>query len=87
MAETYSDDGYVTVKQISGDSVNGFTWTAVDNITMNETETFSAQDLYLQGFGATFPDVYELDTPIYNADHTVSYSSAAKYDQAWLVQQ
>jgi hypothetical protein len=72
---TYSDDGYATIKQISGDPVSGFTWTAVDNITKNETETFSDQDLYLQGFSATFPDMYVLDTPVYNADQTVSYNS------------
>ena len=28
-----------------------------------------------------------LTAPVYNADHTVSYSSVAQYDQAWLVQQ
>jgi len=86
MADTYSDDGYVTVKQISGDPINGFTWAAVDNITRNETETFSDQDLYLQGFAASFPDVYVLTSPVYNPDHTVSYSSVAKYDQTWLEQ-
>jgi hypothetical protein len=86
MASTYSDDAYATVKQISGDAASGFTWTAVDNITKNESETFSDQDLYLQGFAATFPDVYVLDSPVYNADGTVSYGAVAKYDQAWLVQ-
>jgi hypothetical protein len=86
MAETYSDDGYATVKQISGDPVSGFVWTAVNNITRNETDTFSGQDLYLQGFSATFPDVYVLDTPVYNPDQTVSYNTFAKYDQAWIVQ-
>ena len=87
MAASYSDDGYATVKQIAGDSISGFTWAAVDNNTKNETETFSSQDLYLQGFGATFPDVYVLDTPVYNSDQTVSYNAATKYDQAWVVQQ
>jgi hypothetical protein len=85
MAETYSDDGYATIKQISFDSLNGFTWTAVDNITKNETETFSAHDLYLQGFNATFPDMYVVDTPVYNPDQTISGNSFIKYDQAWLV--
>jgi hypothetical protein len=86
MADTYSDDGYATIKQIAGDPVNGFTWTAVDNIVKNETETFSAQDLYLQGLASTFPEVYVLGSPVYNADHTVSYSSVAGYDLAWMVQ-
>jgi hypothetical protein len=85
MADKYSDDGYVTIKLIEGDPANGFTWTAVDNLTSNETETFSGQDLYLQGLASTFPDLYVLDTPVYNPDHTVSYSSVAKYDQAWMV--
>jgi hypothetical protein len=87
MAETYSDDGYATIKQISGDSVNGFIWTAVDNIAKNETDTFSDQDLYLQGLSSTFPDMYVFDTPVYNADQSVSYNSVTKYDQAWLVAQ
>jgi hypothetical protein len=86
MADVYSDDNYATVKQISGDPVNGFTWTSVDNITQNEFETFSLNDLYLQGLNPTFPDLYVLDTPVYNADHTMSYSSVAKYDQAWVVE-
>ena len=85
MAETYSDDGYATIKQISFDPLNGFTWTAVDNITKNETDTFSDHDLYLQGLNATFPDMYEVDTPVYNPDQTVSGNSFIKYDQAWLV--
>lgn len=87
MADTYSDDGYQTVKQISGDPVGGFTWTAIDNIAKNETETFSDQDLYLQGFGAAFPTVYVLNSPVYNPDNTVTYSSVDTYDQTWLVQQ
>jgi hypothetical protein len=87
MAETYSDDGYATIKQISGDPVNGFVWTAVNNIAKNETDTFSGQDLYLEGFSATFPDMYVLDTQVYNPDLTVSYNSVAKYGQAWLAQQ
>jgi hypothetical protein len=86
MAGTYSDDGYATVKQIAGDAASGFSWTAVDNITKNETETFSDQDLYLQGFSATFPDLYVLDSPVYNPDRTVSFDAATKYDQAWVVQ-
>jgi hypothetical protein len=86
MAATYSDDGYATIKQISGDPVSGFLWAGVDNIAKNETDTFSGRDLYLQGFGAVFPDLYVLDTPVYNADGTVSYNSYVKYDQAWLVQ-
>lgn len=86
MAVSYSDDGYTTVKQIAGDPVKGFTWSATDNLTLNETGTFSGQDLYLQGLAATFPDLYVLSSPVYNADHTVSYSAVAKYDQAWMVQ-
>ena len=86
MASTYSDDNYQTYKQISGDPGKGFTWTAVDNITSNETSTFSDQDLYLQGFNPTFPDLYVLNSPVYNANHTLSYASVAKYDQAWVEQ-
>jgi hypothetical protein len=86
MAETYSDDGWVTDKLIVGDTLNGFTWTAIDNITLNETETFSGQDLYLQGLASTFPDTYVLTAPMYNSDYTVSYDSATKYDYAYMLQ-
>jgi len=86
MALTYSDDNYQTFKQISGDPGKGFTWTAVNNVTSNETSTFSDQDLYLQGLHPTFPDLYVLNAPAYNANHTLSYASVTKYDQAWVEQ-
>jgi hypothetical protein len=84
MADVYSDDGYLTVKQIAGDPVNGFTWTSIDALLKNETDTFTLYDLYLQGLNSTFPDLYVLASPVYNPDHSVSYSSVAKYDQAWV---
>ena len=87
MATVYSDDGYLNVKQISGDPTNGFTWAAVDNLTKNETETFDLHDLYLMGLNPVFPDVYVLTAPVYNSDNTMSYSSVATYDQAWVEQQ
>ena len=86
MASTYSDDNCLTYKQLSGDLGKGFTWTAVDNIASNETIIFSDQDLYLQGLNPTFPDLYVLNSPAYNANHTLSYASVAKYDQAWVEQ-
>jgi len=86
MAVTYSDDGGVTDKLILGDMVNGFTWTAIDNIQLNETETFSGQDLYLQGLASTFPDTYVLTAATYNSDHTVTYDSATKYDDSYMTQ-
>jgi hypothetical protein len=85
MASSYSDDDYMTVKLIAGDPVSGFTWTAQDNLTKNDTDTFSDQDLYALGLHPTFPDTYLLNQPVYNPDHTVSYSSVAKYDHAWVV--
>ncbi len=84
MAVTYSDDNYSTDKQISGDPVKGFTWAAIDNLVKNETDTFADQDLYLQGLAPTFPDTYVLTSPVYKPDHTVTYSSVAKYDQTWM---
>lgn len=85
MADAYSDDNFTTVKRISGDPANGFTWAAVNNISLNETETFADQDLYNMGLNPNFPDTYVLNQPVYNADHTMSYSSVAKYDNAWVV--
>jgi hypothetical protein len=86
MKTLYTDDGYATIKQISGTPETGFTWSSMTDIQLNQTEVFSDQDLYLQGLSSTFPDVYVLDSPVYNANHTVTYSSVTKYDQAWVVQ-
>ena len=84
MAENYSVDGYQTVRRITGDPVGGFTWSDNDNLAQNETELFSERDLYLQGLSKTFPALHVLHDPVYNPDHTVSYSSVSTYDQAYL---
>ena len=87
MSEIYSDDDdYVTDKVISGDPINGFSWTPISNITVNETETFNLQDLYLQGLNDKFPPIYVLNSPVYNSDNTMSYSSVSTYDQNWVIQ-
>ncbi len=85
MANVNSQDGYVTVDIISGDPVGGFTYSSINNLTRNETETFSTHDLYAMGLNATFPDIYEFAGLVYNPDHTISYTSATKYDHAWAV--
>ncbi len=82
MADVYSDDSYQTIKQIHGDPVAGFTWTQVNNLTANETETFADQDLYAMGLNPIFPDTYKLANAVYNADGTMSYSGVTKYDHA-----
>ncbi|MBI3716729.1 MAG: hypothetical protein HY255_12120 [Betaproteobacteria bacterium] len=82
MADSYSDDGYATIKQIHGDPVAGFTWTSINNLTANETETFADQDLYAMGLHPIFPDTYKLSNPVYNPDNTVSHSGVVKYDHA-----
>jgi len=86
MADIYTDDGYQTVKQIEGAPGAGFTWSSISNITRNQTQTYSGQDLYLMGLNETFPAVHVLTAPVFNADHTVSFSSVASYDQAWVEQ-
>jgi len=86
MAEFYSDDAYTTDKLISGDPINGFTWRPVNHLTWNETETFDLHDLYLQGLTDTFPDLYVLNSPVYNPDQSVTYSSVVKFDQTALEQ-
>ena len=85
MSDFYSDDDYATLKHITGDLQQGFTWYANDNVGEQETETFADQDLYAMGLSATFPDVYVLGSPVYHADHTVQYATVNKYDQAWLI--
>lgn len=84
MSDSYSDDGFATIKIIEGNPTSGFTWRAIDNSTLNENEVFTEQDLYLQGLSASFPEVYVLNTPVYNSNGTVSYTSVATYDQAWV---
>ncbi|MEP7156544.1 MAG: hypothetical protein ABI905_12270 [Betaproteobacteria bacterium] len=85
MADNYFDAQFTTAQQINGDPVNGFTWTAIDNLLRNDSEIFSDQDLYAMGLNAVFPDAYVLANPVLNPDHSVSYSSVAKYDHAWVL--
>lgn len=86
MADMYSTDGYLTIKQIHGDPVSGFTWGAISNVAKAQTDTYNDQDLYLMGLNDTFPALHVLKTPVYNADHTMSYASVSSYDQAWVEQ-
>lgn len=86
MAAIYSNDGYQTAKEIQGNPAAGFTWNATSNIIKNQTDTYNDQDLYLMGLNATFPTVHVLKTPVYNADHTMSFVSVSSYDQAWVEQ-
>jgi hypothetical protein len=85
MAATYTDDDWTTVKTIGGTPATGFTWVATDNSARNETETFGDQDLYAMGLAPTFPDTYVLGNAVFNADHTMSSTSATLYGHAWLV--
>ncbi|MES2933520.1 MAG: Ig-like domain-containing protein [Pseudomonadota bacterium] len=85
MADNFTDDGYATVKQIVGNSSSGFTWNGVDNLTRNDSEAFADQDLYAMGLQPVFPDTYVLQTPVYNADHSMSAAAVNKYDHAWMV--
>ncbi len=85
MAANYSDDGLQTVKRITGNLAAGFRWTAENNITRNEIETFSDHDLYLQGLAPTFPDLFVLKSPVYNSNGSVSHQGATLYNHAWLV--
>jgi hypothetical protein len=85
MSATYSDDNWATVKEIAGTSAAGFTWSAADNSARNETEVFADQDLYAMGLHPIFPDTYVLNGAVYNPDHSMSYTSAAKYGHAWAV--
>lgn len=86
MADLYSTDGYQTVAEIHGDPAAGFTWSAINNVTKTQSETFNDQDLYLMGMNNTFPALHVLKTPVYNADHTMSFASVSSYDQAWVEQ-
>lgn len=85
MADVYSDDNYTTIKSIVGDTSQGFSWQAQNNLQRNETELYSAQDLYAMGLNEVFPDTYALSNPVYNPDGSMSYSAVQKYDHAWAV--
>ena len=84
MADTYTDDGYLTDKLIFGNPAQGFTWQAQNHINRQKTQTYADQDLYLMGLAAAFPTVYVLKSPVYNPNGTMSYASVNAYDQAWL---
>lgn len=84
MSNNYSDDDFTTIKRISGNPSSGFTWASLDNLRANETDVYSDGDLYLQGLGASFPSIHVLESPVYNANRTVSSNSVTTYDHAWL---
>ena len=85
MSATYSADGSVTVNKLYGDPTNGFHWQKVDNLHSNDTETFSEQALYLIGLRKTWPTTYLLNSPVYNADGTASYSTVDTLAHADIV--
>lgn len=85
LSATYSDDSSLTVNKIYGDPSSGFRWQRVDNLRSNDISTFSEQELYAMGVSATFPTAYVLNTPVYNADHTMSYSSVDTFDHTAVV--
>jgi hypothetical protein len=85
MADNYFNDDFTEARQINGNPVDGFTWTSVNNILRNQTETFSDQDLYLMGLHPVFPDTHVLTDPVLNPDHSVSYSAVNTYGHAWML--
>lgn len=85
LSATYSADGGTNVNKIYGDPTTGFRWQKVDNLRSNDWETFSEQQLYLMGLNARFPTSYVLNSPIYNSDRTMAYSSVDTFDHAAMV--
>lgn len=85
LSATYSADGGTNVNKIYGDPTTGFRWQKVDNLRSNDWETFSEQQLYLMGLNARFPTSYVLNSPVYNADRTMAYSSVDTFDHAAMV--
>jgi hypothetical protein len=75
-----SSPPYLTVDKIYGDPTNGFRWQHVDNGRSNDFQVFSEQQLYLMGLQPTFPTSYVLNSPVFNADFTMSYSSVDTFD-------
>ncbi|MDB6169166.1 MAG: hypothetical protein JWM88_2030 [Verrucomicrobia bacterium] len=82
MGATYSSDGGATVNKLYGDPANGFRYQRVDNLRSNDYQVFSDQTLYLIGVSERFPTTYALNSPVYNADLTVSSASVETYDHA-----
>ena len=78
-------DNYQTIKHLSGNDINGFRCEDVDIYEMNETRTFSGQQLYLIGLHPTFPTLYVLNDVVCNPDQTASYSSLTRYDHGTVV--
>jgi hypothetical protein len=83
LATSFSDDGYVTIKQIVSDG-GELRWEALDNTSNQERETYSYQDLYAMGLHPVFATVHVVDNAIYNPDGTVS-GTVREYDHSWAV--
>jgi hypothetical protein len=82
MSAYYSDDGFQSIKIITGDEKNGFRWQAASIIQINQEAIYSDQTLYLMGMNPEFPTAYVLKDPVYQANGGVLYSSFEKWDQA-----
>lgn|GEM_PF-2165501 len=85
LSASYTTDNWVNINKIYGDPTSGFHWQKVDNLRSNEWETFSEQQLYLMGVSARFPTSYVLNSPVYNVDRTMSYSSVDTFDHTAMV--
>lgn len=85
MAAFHSDDGFETAKVIVGNPQEGFRWHPIDLWAENQKQKYSPQTLYAMGLEPRFPTTWLLEDPVYNADHSLSYSSLARFDHASTV--
>ncbi|MDB6093094.1 MAG: hypothetical protein JWM32_656 [Verrucomicrobia bacterium] len=82
LGATYSADGGVSVNKIYGTPAEGFRYQRVDNLRSNDVSTFSEQQLYLMGLRETFPTTYALNSPVYQADLTMTAATVETYTHA-----
>ena len=73
-------------QRVMGDPEHGFKWMNVNFYRKNDDSShFALQDLYLQALEPKFKTIYLLNNPVFNADHTISYTSVDTYDQNYTV--
>ena len=77
--------GLQNFQRVLGDPIHGFKWMNVGAYRQDDSSHFAPQDLYLQSLEPKFKTVYLLNNPVFNDDHTISYSSVDTFDQNYTV--
>lgn len=77
--------GPTLIRKIYGNPDSGFRWRGMDARQSDHQQTFSEQQLYLMGLHPTLPTFHVFGSPVFNADHTLSFASSTTYDHATVL--